>query len=382
MTRLHSLAALLALSACAEPPLGDAFNQLEVFVDDAADDTSGRFLSLIRGAKKTLDVALPGTGDPALTEAILDADRRGVDVSVVTDADLQADPGLAALVAEGVPVAFADGPITYFDFNLNAPVTWGSEQAIMSHGYAIADHKEALIAPELGMPDTGPRWALAIQGEELLEDLEAEHNQLLGGSDAVATTAFDGMAKSIADNRWNYPLAKDLTVELWFGPQERLTKRIIDAVYSARASVRVLTDDFSNDGLARALHDKVSDGFDVTVVVGPHFGLSSSILSRILTDETPGLTKLQVTDPSLTAVPTLVLIDYGKDRNGIDRPARAMMLSHDLFSAARSHRGAEVANDQLVDGSLWVLRNTNSPSAELLALEELWTTYLDGAVNL
>ena len=93
-------------------------------------------------------------------------------------------------------------------------------------------------------------------------------------------TAFSNMQKSIADNRWLYRTQSSLDLEVWLGPQERLTKRIIDAVYGARSSVRVLTNDFANEGLTQALQAKAGHGFNVQVIVGPGMRGSNSALSR------------------------------------------------------------------------------------------------------
>ena len=57
-------------------------------------------------------------------------------------------------------------------------------------------------------------------------------------------------------------------MEIWLGPQERLIKRVTDAVYSSRSDVRILTNELADGGLAKALQAKSADGFDVQVVVG------------------------------------------------------------------------------------------------------------------
>lgn len=359
---------LLALAACVAPEM-DTFNQLQIDVVEGEEATSRPFVALIEGAERSLHVAIPAGEDVALSEAIIDAWDRGVDVEVVTDIDQREDAGIALLLDEGVPVRLASDGIAYFDFNINADVSWVSEQTIMAHAYAVADRQRIVAANRVGTLDAGTRVVLQLTGERIVEDLLAEHNQLFGGIDATATTAFDGLAKSVVDFRWLYPTQTDVDLEMWFGPQERLTKRIIDAVYSARSSAWVLTNDFADEGLARALQEKAKWGFDMRVVVGPDFSGSNPLLSRILSNETPDVEKRQVDDAD---VPTIVVVDWDEGRDGRKHTTRVFVLNHDLYSATRLHRGIEVVNDQLIDAALWVLVDYDEPSEPLHALQQVF----------
>lgn len=363
---------LALLGACTAPEIA-TFHQLETsFVE--ADAASERAVAVIDEAQDSLHIALPEGEDLSLAEAILRAWDRGLEVEVVTDIDQQEDPGIAALLAGGVPVTLADAGITYFDFNINADVSWPSQHTIMSHAYLVADREHVLAANRLGSMRPGTTVLLEWRGEELVEDLLTEHNQVFGGADATATTAFSGMAKSIADFRWLYHTQTDVDLELWFGPQERLTKRIIDATYSARSSVWLLTNDFTNEGLARALQEKARWGFDVKIVVGPDFGTHHSLLSRILTNETPDVEKRRVDDRH---VPTIVLIDYDKARDKQHYTRRAYVLTHDLYAAERLHRGVEIITDQLIDGALWGLVDYDEEGPELEGFRAIFDDYFD-----
>lgn len=360
---------LVACSA-SPPKLGQMFSQVEIFTPDDVAVATDRVVEVIDGADDTLHIALPAGENEALSDAILDAWDRGVDVEVVTDIDQAGDAGVASLLNSDVPVTLADGEITYFDFNVNDDVSWTSSQTLMTHAFVIADRRRLINASSIGWLRSGPTVLMDVVSEEIVEDYLSEHNQVFGGADATSTTAFDGLAKSVADFRWLYHTQTDVQLEVWFGPQERLTKRVIDAVYGARASVYVLTNDFANEGLAHALQTKAADGFDVQVVVGPGFGSSSTILSRVLEDETPDLPKYRTS--GVDSVPTIVLVDFEKARDNHRYRSRAMVLSHDLYSAARLHRNQEVINDQLIDGNLWVFNDYDTPSAELEALRAVW----------
>ncbi|MBT3219398.1 MAG: hypothetical protein HN348_09930 [Proteobacteria bacterium] len=366
----------LLLVACAPPEL-DVFTTLDISLVDTPEAANEVFLDLFDKAEDSLHVALPSGEDTTITDALIDSWERGVDVEVVTDIDHQDDAGIVDLFDAQVPVQLADGAVTYFDFGFNQPVAWDSEDVIMSDSYAIADGVQLVNASAIGDLDLGERIIFEVVSPDLSYDLELEHNQLFGGADATSLTLYSSMQKSIADYRWHYSTQSDVMLEMWLGPQERLIKRIIDSVYSARASVWVLTNDFATEGMAVAMQTKAEHGFDVQVVVGPDFEKSSSALSKVLKQETKDVDKYQV---DTARVPTVVLIDYDVARDGNRYPAKAFVLSHDLFSAARLYRVSEVVSDQLIDGNLWVLNDASGElSDEMLSLQDVWDRHLDMA---
>ncbi len=374
-----ALPLLIALAACTAPSTDSVFTRFELNpradVDDARDD----FLDVIDGARRTLDVALPAMEDVEIAEAVIAAWDRGVEVRAVTDYDQREDAGAVLLMDAGVPLALADDGIAYFDFNIKADVAWASEQTIMSHAWAIADRKVAVLATELGSTQEGTRITTRLVGEDVLIDLTTEHNQVFGGSDAVAVTQFDNMAKSIADYRWAYPTQTDQILEVWFGPQERLVKRIIDAVYTARSSAKVLTDEFASKALSDALKDKAAMGFDMEVVVGPRFESTAYFLSQELRNNTPGVVKNRICED--VHIPTIVLLDYEPARNGRQYPARAFVLSHDIYAALRLFRQDEVISDQLIDGNLLVFNDYDGPSGVMLTLQDTWDDHVARATG-
>ena len=365
----------LLLIACTPPAYNELFNDVDVTIAPEAATVSDAFVDAITGADDSLHIALPAGEDTAVTDAIIAAWDRGLRVEVVTDIDRRDDPGIAALVDTGVPTTLADDGLLYFEFTVNRDVQWDSAQTVMSHAYIVADALRITTASSAGDLQTGPRVLLQLRGETIVEDLLTEHNQLFGGIDATSVTAFDSPAKSIADSRWSYPLAKDAGLEMWFGPQERLTKRVIDAVYGARSAVWILTDELANQGLAAALEEKAGWGFDVKVAVGPRFASTSPGLAQTLLDDTPNVDKVQVT--SVDQLPTVVLIDLPPDAEGYAPMAKGMVITHSLVSSSRLYGGETVITDQLIDGALWVLTDTSNARTELLPLDALFRDYFD-----
>ena len=370
----------LLFLGCDAPDASQLFHAVELLPEDNAADANQRMVGAVERAKQSLHIAMPVGHDLALADALIAAHDRGVQLEIVTDVDSAGHEGLTRLLAHQppIPITLADDEVEYFDFNINDDVSWRSDETIMSEGFLVVDGREALVNDLLGETAEGKRMVVSLRGEELIEDLLTEHNQLFGGADATSPTQYDGPAKSIADSRWIYGTGTDAMVEMWFGPQQRLSKRLIDAVYGARGSIQVLTDDFANEGLGLALETKAAAGFDVEVIVGPSFESSSQVLSRVFRTSTPNVTKRRISQD--IQVPTIVLIDMSRDINGNrSTQPKGHLLSHDLYSSARLYRTDTVLNDQLIDGLLLAWSNHGEPSAELKALQSFYDAHRDMA---
>lgn len=374
---IHMLALAGLFTGCAAPDMSQGRSQFSVEPVRGTTAVNDAFIQTIETAEGRLRIALPTLTDAALTEAIEARFVEGLDVRVVTDQDQADDAGVVSLLDAGVPVALADGGVTYFDFNLNQDVAWASESVVMTNSFVVADSIRVTAADRAGDEADGSRVLIEATNQWMAEDLEAEHNQLMGGTDASSLTAFSSLAKSILDARWAYHTEDDVTAELWFGPQERLIKRLIDATYRAQSSIWILTEELQDEGLAKALQSKAAAGFDVQVIVGESHANSIFGPSVVLARETPDVLKYRSTEPGPT--PTVVVVDYAPDRDGFGRTTQAFVLTHPIVSAARLFQDTEVETDQLMDGTLWVLRELDSPSAELESLVELQQTHLDTA---
>lgn len=373
-TRLLPLA---LLAACAAPATGDVFTTLSLDVVEGGEGASDALIAVIDGAVDTVRVATPALDDTALSDALIAAHDDGVDVQVVTDVDRSTDAGVLDLQDAGVPLTLADGAVEYHDYAIDQKVAWPSQSVTMSHAWAVADETEVALASRAGDAADGTRVTMRLTSQDIGQDLLGEFTQLFGGTDASSLTAFNSLAKSITDTRWLYPTQTGTNAQVWFGPQERLVKRITDAVYGARASVWVLSGDLADEGLTRALQDKAAKGFDVRVIVGGRFGRNAPAISDGFASDTPDVRKFIVPDDEV--VPTLVLVDYALDREGERPMAQAFLLSHDLVSASRLYYSTTIPTDQLIDGTLVVLEDYDQPSDDLLRLLEVVQDHRDRA---
>lgn len=375
----------LVFVACGHPDTSGVVQDAVLHVSDGAIEVEDAFVAAFEEATTSLHVAIPEVGDALVFETLLtrweeQRDNPDFTFELIVDVDDQNAAGVRALLDAGAPVRLSNNGIAYEDFAVNRRVSWSSDQAIMSHAYAIVDRRRVVTANTAGDLRTGPRLWFELRGEDLLDDLLAEHNQVFGGVDATATTAFNAPSKSIADFRWHYLTSEDHTLEMWFGPQERPAKRMIDAVYSARSNIWIMADEIANDGLARALAEKARWGFDVRVVVGPGFGSQIPELSDALV---AGATDIQlVRVDSVDRLPTLLLVDLEPDREGFSPHARGMVLTHELVSSSRLYDDQEVPTDQFIDGALWVVDDRTDDRASLAAMSVLYQDLFDQGMPL
>ncbi len=379
---MRTLLPLLTLSlaaGCTAPDYARMFNSVEVLLHDDAADANAVYLDAIQTAEKSVYVAMPIGDDVELADALIDAYASGVDVEVVTDIDVRNDPAIDALRDADIPVTLADGEIAYFDFNLNSEVKFDSSVCVMSHSWVVADGARIVSGNRMGGIDAGAHITLAIEGEELVEDILWEHNQVFGGVDATAVTAFDANAKSTTDPRWGYMTDQPLLLGVWFGPQERLLKRVIDGIYGARVNIRIVTDTLDNPEIIKAVQDKAFWGIDVEVVVGSSFDPNDARL-RDPFDAAVDVRWYRTT--STEPLPTVVIIDTEPDDVGKWSTVRGMVLTHGLLSASRVYRAEPIPSDQLIDGTLWTIEQTQEPDPELLLLLDAYQAERDEAEEL
>ena len=121
--------ALVMLAGCGLPDTSDMFHQAILSTPSTAAEAHSSFVETMNGAERSLHVALARTDDPALTDALMDAVDRGVEVELVIDGD-EANEATAALDEAGALVQLADTGVAFFDFSINQDVAWSSTQTL------------------------------------------------------------------------------------------------------------------------------------------------------------------------------------------------------------------------------------------------------------
>ncbi len=386
-TRITALALCVAclcttlLASCDnEAPSDDLanayFNRFELVIASPETGTGLNERALEQGlvegisnAKIQIVAAFENFESEVVANALVAAHERGIRVRFVGDIDKGDQRGIQILQDAGVDVVLGDGALTYSPEPTVSVSRSGSDN-LMSHNFVAIDER---LVYSLSSGFTGTnihQLGFRAVSEDLGKDFTDEFNQMHAGVFATTLSAFNGPIKSITNNRHFYPTGEGV-MQVHFGPQERITKRIIDEIYSARASVFIATPYLSNRYIADALRYKAMNGFLVAVIVDDEGTNVENTSYGALRADLDGIRDGDDTLPAVRSGPslgqTLVLIDSARSPiNGQRYTARAYMLSQPLLAALSFEDGPRTEArpaDAFTDSHMWTLtRHPDGPN--------------------
>ncbi len=341
----------------AEPTVASQDGWLSKITYQAGDNASGtalreKIIADINNSRVRVWAALMHLEDTAIADALVSAHKRGVEVRIVSDADHKSDVGFGMLEAAGIKPVYGDGELAYLpeptitsllQFCQRKPdvvsCTKGSVEPgdtegimvragdfnLMSHTFFVIDEMQVWnITTPLTTKNTV--WlGFNLLNEEVARSFEREFRQMHGGVFSTTLSIYNGPLKSNIQRTPLY-ITDQGSVKIQFNPQERLLKNVIDEVYRAKASIFIMTEDLSNPFLIDALEYKINNGFDVKVVIGN--GQGQSMQARV---DAIGAKKVSA---STGFLPTMLILDHGKDRRGKLNPRIVQLLSHPLYRTA------------------------------------------------
>ncbi|MEE2788096.1 MAG: hypothetical protein VX589_12205 [Myxococcota bacterium] len=348
-------------------------------------------VQLVDQAEARIDAALGEFESSAIADALIRAaDERGVEVRVVADTDRLAQIGFQRLFdaqSARIDVVDGDGPIQWKPIFDKDPVLRAGDQNLMVHHFIIAD-RHRILNLSAGFPDGAERLiqtGFYAASEDISEDFTNAFDQLHGGVFSTTQTFFNDSVSSDTNNRTLYPV-EDGVIELYFGPQERIVKEVIDRIYAATASISIASELFQNAEVARALkykyNAKDADGepvFKVKLIFGQP---NEADLAGIPVSIRPGIKgSLILIDGDVP----LMEREQSQRTGSTPRPAPgvAMVLSIPLFHSAPygtqpGNRGPEPfpqTSDRFADANMWVVQqNLIRPTEDFTRLRETFGT--------
>ncbi|RVU43676.1 hypothetical protein EA187_12690 [Lujinxingia sediminis] len=384
------------------------FTYVDYYVgDDVQADVIAGMVRDIDRASEQVEAAFGMLEEPAIVDALEAAAARGVAVRVVSDSESSSVSGIQALLGNpDIDTVLGDGPISYLpdptlttvlgycddhssgdyivctaasgvpsnnDNMVNRPDAYN----VMSHSFVVVDTTTVwnVSAP---INDAQPMWlAFRAMSEDLARSFRREFNQMHGGVFSTTLSVYNGPLKSITQNVTLRQTNRG-QMRVTFNPQERLVKNIIDEVYRAKGSVWLMTNDLQNGDLINALRYKRDAGFDVRVLVGSTQGTSvDADLDAIGAVRAPA---------SMGQLPTFIINDAGRGRDGRNHPRLVQMLSHNLWEGAPLNVISRVPNDRVhiyksdtfVDGAMWEIVEFGSDRYDAVesfvdAWQQLWS---------
>lgn len=436
----HSIVLLAALSLgltqCERgAPEDETFSEIEyLFADNPArPQIKADMIAQLGEARLTIDFATSGLKDEGIAGALIAAKQRGVDVRVVADSEAEMDAGVLLLEAAGVEVVYGDGEIKYLpDPTLTSllgacfeqtryrecSTGGGGEDAglmvrpdnynRMSNNFFVVDGTEVW---SLGSPidSTGTVWlGWKAHSQDLSIAFTREFQQMAGGVFASTLDVYNGPVKSTVhgivydsnlsdarpgrtrDLQPGYLTDKGI-LRIEFNPQQRLSKEIIDEIYKARGSVYLMTDELLNTFAINALLYKARAGFVVDVVLRSDTPIINQVQELIDLSAQNEKVSVRLAPTTYTYLPTLLITDEKRDRNGEQWARTALVLTHSLMNVApfqiftpRQLNDPNLSDDVVriyptdsyADGTLWTMReflgDENRESNEISRAVSLW----------
>jgi hypothetical protein len=366
----------LSLVACPEAPKmkQDLFNRGEALYlasasDDAAFEKRKRIIDAVDHASTRVWASFKALDSDVIAQALLRAEARGVDVRVVSDVDHSAEKGLVLLrkklgaLANGTArLQLLGGPLSYSP-SPNRNLVRGSDINQITDTFFLIDVNRVINVSEGFAAKHGLRWGFDVISMDIAKDFEDEHTQLFGGVSATKLTYFDGQLKSDMNNRVYYPMPNGVW-ELYFGPQERLMKRVIDELYAARASVQIITPELDNTFMVDALRYKARYGTIVDLLVDEsRAGATTSRFNELKKAFAADKSSADLRVGSEIAA-TIIVIDAEKARDGQQYQTRVLVVSHELVeSIPFDANDVSRISDAFMDGNMWAVSRSSSGSS-------------------
>ncbi len=240
-------------------------------------------------AQESIDLALYSFSLPTITDALIAARNRGVDVQLVMEADNMESAQVKRLLAAGVPIR---------------PDT---SDGLMHDKFVIIDEREVWMGSmnlTISSAQEDANNLMRLSSKELVADYAAEFDamyddQLFGPSHIPRTP---------------YPLLAigSTTLEAFFPPNDSASRRLIELIASAEESIVFMASNFTSDPLSDALIAASGRGVDISGLMdadnavsdtGSDYPLMTGAGIRVMLDKDPGRMhhKVMIIDRTIVA---------------------------------------------------------------------------------
>ncbi|MCU0492621.1 MAG: phospholipase D-like domain-containing protein [Chloroflexaceae bacterium] len=207
-----------------------------------------RLIADIDAARVSVDLVTFEYNLTSIAEALVRAERRGVNVRLVLDRENLEKPEMAAwagLVEEG-----------------RIPISWENSSAFMHSKFVIVDRRVAWTGSwNVTVNDTyrNNNNLLRISLPDLVENYSVEFEQMFAGR-------FEAARKRTITPHPQLQ-AEGISIENYFSPQDRPLRRLEAVLGSARRSIDVLAFSFTSDPIANAMLARMNAGVQVRGVL-------------------------------------------------------------------------------------------------------------------
>ncbi|MEJ2707012.1 MAG: phospholipase D-like domain-containing protein [Anaerolineales bacterium] len=201
------------------------------------------FAQAIRQARLSVDVAAYQFNLASLKNALLDAQRRGVTVRMVTDSDYLDEEAVQALIAAGIPVL------------------GDRREGLMHDKFAIIDRQEVWTG-SMNYTDNGAYLndnnLIRIRSTRLAEDYLSEFEEMFVedffGPSSPANTPYSSLS------------INGELLQVYFSPEDGTADHLVELIRGAKQSIYFLAYSYTSDEIALAMIDRAKAGVTVAGV--------------------------------------------------------------------------------------------------------------------
>jgi phosphatidylserine/phosphatidylglycerophosphate/cardiolipin synthase-like enzyme len=199
-------------------------------------------------AQLSIDMAAYSISLRSVRDALLQAQKRGVRVRVVMESDNMLDSVPQALVDAGIPIIGDNN-------HSNHP-------GLMHDKFVVIDHSEvwtgAMNFTTAGTYEDNNNL-IRIRSTKVAEDYTVEFNEMFErdffGPDAIAKTPNP------------YVTIDGVALEVYFSPDDKIVRRIVELLRGAQQSIHFLAYSFTSRDFSDILLQKAGQGLDVSGVM-------------------------------------------------------------------------------------------------------------------
>jgi phosphatidylserine/phosphatidylglycerophosphate/cardiolipin synthase-like enzyme len=281
----------------------------------------------INTAKSTIDMAIYQFDLEDATQALLDANKRGVKIRVATDIDILNDDG--------------ENPWFLRLKKVGIPVIGGNSDGIMHNKFIVVDNQQVWMGTWNFTDNDTYRYnnvGLWIKSPELAKNYTAEFEKLF-------------VDKNFGNRKQTRSIQHDLTiggvrVENYFTPADNATDAINTRLKQAKTSIHFMAFSFTEDTTGQVLLDRAKAGVEVRGVFEntgsdtsfSEFGRLQKAKFDVMQDGNPYLMhhKIFIIDGQTVVVGSFNFSDNAQNQNDenliiVDSPALAKLFEAEFL---------------------------------------------------
>lgn len=217
------------------------------YPDRAADHRGGldeKLTAFINSAKNSVDMAIYQLDLPDVTQALLDAHKRGATVRVVTDVDILDDP--------------KENPSFKQLQQAGITVVAGNPNAIMHDKFVVVDKAAVWTGSWNFTTNDTYRYnnnGILIQSPELARNYSATFEKMFADKKFGPSRKAGGTTPRLTIG--------GVTVESYFAPEDKVSSKILPRLKQAASTIDFLAYSFTDDDLGTAILDRAGAGVKV-----------------------------------------------------------------------------------------------------------------------